>query len=113
MFQDNISLTQHDILEKEFKIDTRGYRMQEVDKFLDQVISDYGSFYKEIESKNKEISRLNDELLLLKQELRNAKSNIEMASGNNTNSGGRATTNVDLLQRISRLEETLYGDSNK
>lgn len=112
MFQDNISLTQQDILEKEFKIDARGYRMPEVDKFLDQVIGDYGSFYKEIENKNKEISRLNDELLLLKQELRNAKSNIELAS-DNMNVSGRQITNVDLLQRVSRLEETLYGDSSK
>lgn len=111
MFQDNISLTQHDILEKDFKIDTRGYRMQEVDKFLDQIIGDYGSFYKEIENKNKEISRLNDELLRVKQELRNAKSNIEIASVGDSNRN--RTNNVDLLQRISRLEETLYGDSQK
>lgn len=110
MFQDNISLTQQDILDKEFKVDTRGYRMPEVDKFLDQIITDYGVFYKEIEFKNQEISRLNDELLRAKQELRNAKSNIEIASSNDNR--GRST-NVDLLQRISRLEETLYGDSSK
>ena len=111
MFQDNISLTQHDILEKDFKIDTRGYRMQEVDKFLDQIIADYGTFYKEIEGKNKEISRLNDELLLVKQELRNAKSNIEIASVNEPSN--TRSSNVDLLQRISRLEETIYGDNQK
>ena len=32
---DRITLTMQDILEKEFKIDARGYRPQEVDKFLD------------------------------------------------------------------------------
>ena len=30
---DRITLTMQDILEKEFKIDSRGYRPQEVDKF--------------------------------------------------------------------------------
>ena len=35
MYGENISLTPQDILDKEFKIDTRGYRPQEVDKFLD------------------------------------------------------------------------------
>ena len=35
MYQDRILLTNKDIYEKEFKIDTRGYRPQEVDKFLD------------------------------------------------------------------------------
>ena len=39
--KDRISLTMQDILEKEFKIDARGYRLQEVDKFLDVIIKDY------------------------------------------------------------------------
>ena len=38
MCQDRIMLTTKDLLEKEFKVDTRGYRPQEVDKFLDIVI---------------------------------------------------------------------------
>ena len=44
MYQDRILLTGKDILEKEFKIDTRGYRPQEVDKFLDAIIRDYEEF---------------------------------------------------------------------
>ena len=32
MYQDRFMLTSQDILDKEFKIDTRGYRPQEVDK---------------------------------------------------------------------------------
>ena len=45
MMQGKISLTPQDILEKDFKIDTRGYRLKEVDQFLDQIIGDYESFY--------------------------------------------------------------------
>ena len=41
MYQERILLTVQDILDKEFKIDTRGYRPQEVDKFLDVIIRDY------------------------------------------------------------------------
>ena len=41
MYQDRIVLTSRDILEKEFKIDTRGYRPQEVDRYLDVIIKDY------------------------------------------------------------------------
>ena len=33
-----------DILKKEFKIDTRGYRLKEVDQFLDIIIRDYEQF---------------------------------------------------------------------
>ena len=58
MYQDRILLTGKDILEKEFKVDTRGYRPQEVDKFLDIVIRDYEEFYtiiKEIENEKKDL----------------------------------------------------------
>ena len=44
MLKDRISLTIQDILDKEFKIDARGYRLQEVDKFLDKIIKDYVEF---------------------------------------------------------------------
>ena len=38
MYNNRIGLTPQDIFDKEFKIDTRGYRLQEVDKYLDQII---------------------------------------------------------------------------
>ena len=41
MFEDKRFLTAKEILEKDFKIDARGYRPQEVDQFLDMVIKDY------------------------------------------------------------------------
>ena len=44
MYQDRFMLTSQDILDKEFKIDTRGYRPQEVDKYLDIIIRDYDEF---------------------------------------------------------------------
>ena len=40
MIDERIELTTNDILEKEFKIDARGYRPQEVDKYLDIIIKD-------------------------------------------------------------------------
>ena len=42
--REKITLTMQDILEKEFKIDARGYRLQEVDKFLDIIIKDYNEY---------------------------------------------------------------------
>ena len=44
MYNDRIALSSKEILEKEFKIDARGYRLQEVDKFLDVVIHDYNEY---------------------------------------------------------------------
>ena len=40
----DFNLTPKDILEKDFKIDTRGFRIKEVDAFLDEIIEDYERF---------------------------------------------------------------------
>ena len=50
MYQKKINLMPQDILEKEFKIDTRGYRLKEVDQFLDVIIGDYEQFLNIINS---------------------------------------------------------------
>ena len=46
MLSDKIELSPEEIYEKEFKVDARGYRPQEVDNFLDIVIKDYTEFIK-------------------------------------------------------------------
>ena len=48
MYQERILLSSNDILDKEFKVDTRGYRPQEVDKYLDVIIRDYDEFLCEV-----------------------------------------------------------------
>ncbi|MGN1337774.1 MAG: cell division regulator GpsB [Candidatus Coprovivens sp.] len=109
MYGENISLTPQDILDKEFKIDTRGYRPQEVDKFLDQVINDYNEFITIIKNLKKERDFLNDENNKLKNELRRLKANIEAAESSASNNN---VSNVDLLRRLSQLEKVVYGKND-
>ena len=104
MYNDRITLTMQDILEKEFKIDARGYRLQEVDKFLDVIIKDYNEYNNIIRSLEKEKKNLADENAVLKNEVRNLKSSIEAAR-----IGEKEITNVDLLRRISQLEKIILG----
>ena len=106
MYQNKITLTPRDILEKEFKIDTRGYRLKEVDQFLDVVIGDYEQFFEIINSLEKEKADLLAEIMNLKQELRNSKLSVEVAS--NSASMGEVT-NVDVIRRLSQLEKMVYG----
>lgn len=101
----DVSLSIQDILEKEFKIDTRGYRLKEVDQFLDIVISDYEQFIKMIRSLEEEKEDLLNEIMSLKQELRNVKASVGMAKNN----ADKEVTNVDLLRRLSQLEKVVYG----
>lgn len=105
MYDDKVMLTPQEILDKEFKVDARGYRPQEVDKFLDLVINDYNEFISEIKKLKKEITLMNDENNKLKNELRRIKANIEAAEGTANNQ----VSNIDLLRRLSQLEKVVYG----
>ncbi len=104
MFNGKISLTPEEIYEKEFKVDARGYRPQEVDNFLDEVIKDYSAFIKIIRGQEKEIQSLSLENSDLRKQLRNLEERFE-AEIENSNEGA---SNVDLLKRISQLEKIVY-----
>ena len=92
MYQNKITLMPQDILEKEFKIDTRGYRLREVDQFLDTIIGDYEQFLNIINNLEKEKSDLLAEIVNLKQELRNSKLNMEVANSNSSNGNRNSST---------------------
>ena len=103
MFNGRIALSPQDIFDKEFKIDTRGYRLQEVDKYLDQIIKDYVEFIniiKELRNENKALEREN---IYLKHELRDLKANIDIVKKSE-----KEITNVDILRRLSQLEKYIY-----
>ena len=102
--RDKITLTMQDILEKEFKIDARGYRLQEVDKFLDIIIKDYNEYNNIIKNLEKEKNVLLEENKVLRNHVRNLKSSIDAAK-----IGEKEITNVDLLRRISQLEKIILG----
>jgi len=102
--KEGIVLSIQDILEKEFKIDSRGYRMQEVDKFLDLIIKDYNVYNNIIKAYEKDRNALIKENQELKQEVRNMKDSIEAAK-----LGEKEVTNIDLLRRISQLEKIILG----
>jgi DivIVA domain-containing protein len=101
-------LTSQDILDKEFKIDTRGYRPQEVDKYLDIIIRDYDEFNTCINDLEENNKTLMEENLRLKQQVRNLTMKLETIE-NNSNNG---TNTADVLRRLSNLEKIIYGKNN-
>lgn len=96
MLSDKIKLTAKDILEKEFKSGVRGYKQEEVDKFLDFIIKDYETFHQEIEELQQENLRLRKQL--------------EDASRKQPVSQPAGTTNFDILKRLSNLEKHVFGN---
>lgn len=107
MYEEEIILTPKDIVEKDFKIDARGYRPQEVDQFLDLIIRDYSKFMTIHKRLSNEMKMLEEENSRLKAEIRNLKSKIDIATS------PRGVTNVDLLRRISELEKIVYGEEQQ
>ena len=104
MYHDKIALTMQSILEKEFKVDARGYRMQEVDQFLDIIIRDYNEYNNIINTLINEKKALALENSELKQEVRDLRSTM-----NSLKNSEKEITNVDLLRRISQLEKIILG----
>jgi len=94
MLADKIKLTAKDILEKEFKSTMRGYKPEDVDKFLDYIIKDYETFHQEIEELQQENMRLRKQL-------------EEASKRPATQTAG--TTNFDILKRLSNLEKHVFG----
>jgi len=101
-----INLTPEDILNKEFRIDTRGYRLKEVDQFLDEIIADYQTFNKIILDLQKEKDDQTEIILNLKQEIRDLKTTVEIRSNSKDDISG---TNLDILKRLSALEKAVFG----
>jgi len=108
VYTDRIYLTVQEILEKEFKIDARGYRPQEVDKFLDMVIRDYTEYIAVIKKLEKDLKDLSKDNSRLKQEIRYLKEQLELQNSTDL-SQTRPITNIDLLKRISQLEKVVFG----
>ncbi len=106
MYQNKITLSPEEILKKEFRIDTRGYRLKEVDQYLDTIIGDYEQFFEIINNLEKEKADLLAENVNLKQELRNSKLSMEVIRSNET----VEVTNVDILRRLSQLEKLVYSN---
>ncbi len=105
MLQDRILLTVKDILDKEFKIDTRGFRPQEVDKFLDVIIRDYEEFIKIIQEMELDKKDLIEDNIRLKQEIRTLKMKLDVVK----ETPSVEINNADLLRRLSNLEKIIYG----
>jgi len=90
---DKLKLTSKEILEQEFKTGFRGYKQEQVDKFLDVIIKDYESMHEIVDELQQENIRLKKQL-----EEQSRKQSIQPAG----------TTNFDILKRLSNLEKHVF-----
>ncbi len=109
MYNEKLYLTPQEIYEHDFKIDTRGYCPQEVDKYLDMIIRDYTEYNNIIKDLETKIEDLNNDNYTLKEEIRHLQDALTSAN-ENSNREPKSVTNIDLLKRISQLEKAVFGD---
>ncbi|PTK24203.1 cell division regulator GpsB [Mammaliicoccus sciuri] len=99
-----LKLSAKDIYEKEFERGLRGFKNEEVDAFLDDIISDY----QKMAELNNEVIKLTEENSKLKKEIEQLR--IRVASGRPQGSQQYNSNNVDILKRISNLEKAVFGE---
>ncbi|MBR3252053.1 MAG: DivIVA domain-containing protein [Erysipelotrichaceae bacterium] len=101
---EKLNLTPEAILNKEFETDFKGYNAEQVDAFLDEVLEDYQKMEDNVQELLDAVSSLQDQVKDLKAknlELEGRKMVFDLS---NTTS----YSSVDVLKRISRLEEYIY-----
>ena len=101
-----LNLTPEEILNKEFNVDFKGYSPAEVDAFLDNVLEDYQIMEENVQQILDTVSTLQDQVKELTEknvELEGRKMAFDLS---NTTS----YSSVDILKRISRLEEQVYNN---
>lgn len=120
----NIQLTADDILKKKFKSKVKGYSQEEVDSYLDQIISDYKNYDQIIVNLQNQIQELNEQLTQAKKaQVTEPKIRLDEDDDVKTyrptkasstdytqqeDNGNEITTNVAMIQRISTLERKVY-----
>lgn len=105
-----MNLTAQDVYSKEFHVDLKGYAPAEVDEFLDQVIEDYQEYDEKIEELSQAITRYEQKINEMQAKIvelnaDNRKLQETMRSGMVNASN---TDQVDILKRISRLEQAVF-----
>ncbi|QHX36008.1 cell cycle protein GpsB [Spiroplasma sp. TIUS-1] len=101
----NIKLSHKNIIDKEFEVEYKGYKVEEVDGFLDAIAEDYAT----IEINNKEnlkmISTLEEELERVKDELSLARTKNSELEKTISEQIKDKQMNSDIFRRVSMLEK--------
>lgn len=117
----DVKLSAQDILKKQFRSKVKGYDPDEVDAYLDQVISDYETFHQIIEDLYGQIGTLQRQLMdAKKQSAKVATTETEEVKtytptkrrkpvfNTEDENQGEISTNMAIIQRISTLERKVY-----
>lgn len=98
---EKLNLNPEEILNKSFQTAFKGYDPDEVDAYLDQILEDYQIMEDNVQELLDMIKKLQDQVKTLNQEKVKLEGKQKAFDLSNTT----AYSSVDILKRISRLEE--------
>lgn len=108
-----INLTIDDIFNKEFSVDFKGYSPIEVDQFLDTVMADYKTYEDTISELGARLAEYEKQVASLKAKLLEVEGqNMSKTMTVAAPSAMSNNTQVDILKRIARLEQEVFGKKN-
>ena len=99
----SLNLTAKKIFNNQFGNVYNGYDSEQVDKFLDLIIEDYQIMEENVKELLDLVDQLQHEVKNLHSKNHQLETDVKINLANTTQ-----YSNVDLLKRISRLEESLY-----
>ena len=101
---ERLNLTPEEILDFQPNVDFKGYDPAQVDAFLDKVLEDYQIVEENTQELLDKIASLQEQIKVLTAEKMELEGKAKAFDLSNTTS----YSSVDILKRISRLEEQMY-----
>ena len=104
-----VTLSIEEILSKEFSVDFKGYAPIEVDQFLDAVMADYKAYEDLIAQLEEKLNESEKAISSLKSRVVEVEGQSISRVANSALSQDSSSNQVDLLKRLSRLEQEVFG----
>ncbi|MFV0479491.1 MAG: DivIVA domain-containing protein [Anaerorhabdus sp.] len=104
-----INLTLQAIFDKQFSIDFKGYCASEVDSFLDLILEDVETYLSTLEEMSQKVDGLEKNNAMLREQVLE----LEARARAKDDEPKESVSQLDLIKRLSRLEQAVYGNRSK
>ncbi|HHU59970.1 TPA: DivIVA domain-containing protein [bacterium] len=104
-----LSMRPEAILNKEFSIQYKGYAPEEVDQFLDQIMSEFQKITDIEEYYQTHNNALKKTNAILRDKIDDLETKLELERSKNSDfAASDNSSNLELIKKIARLESELY-----
>lgn len=109
--EQKVQLSPKKIVNKEFKVDFKGYNAEEVDHFLDIIVKDYDAFASMLNASYDKIDQLEAKILEQKNIIIKLEKEKALQEDNIYAMEENISSNVDILKRLSLLEKVVFNQN--